>query len=103
MQALVPNNGVDYTFEKVSNHTKYFAEQDKIDLSCRSSCPDTNCDDTQVLTIYEKEAYFDLQSSFEKDISIFWERKMPSVPSVTISCRPTMALTELILYMMSSV
>ena len=97
--SLIPNKKVDYKFLKISNFTKYYAEEDKIRQYCQSSCPDTTCDDTQIVTIQEREAYYNVS----KNISMVWQRKTPSIPSAEILCRPTSTLTELILYMMSSV
>ena len=102
-RSLVPNKEVDYTFVKEGNHTKYIAELDTIRLSCQSLCPNTSCDDTQLLTIQETGTYIGWDILHQKNISIGWERQTPSIPSVTILCRPSSILTELILYMMSSV
>ena len=46
---LVPTNEVDYKFVPIVNYTKYLAELDEIRLSCRPSCPNTTCEDTQIL------------------------------------------------------
>ena len=102
-RSLVPNNAVDYKFVKASNYTKYYAELDEIRLFCETSCPNRSCDDTQIVTIHEKEAHSDFYNTTKKNISIIWERKTPSIPSVEILSRPTSTLTDLILYMMSSV
>ena len=102
-RSLVPNNTIDYKFVNVRNRTKYIAELEEIRLSCQLSCPNTSCDDTQLVTIQETGAYLGWNTLAGNNISISWHRQTPSIPSVSISCRPTSTLTELILYMMSSV
>ena len=102
-RSLVPNNAVDYKFVEVSNYTKHYAELDQIRLFCQASCPNRSCDDTQVVTIHEKQTHLNFYNTTKKNISILWERKTPSIPSAKILSRPTSTLTDLILYMMSSV
>ena len=96
---FVPNEVIDYKLIKVSNYTEHRAELNNIELFCQSSCPNTSCEDTQIVTIYEKESHY----NYSGNISIRWERKTPSIPSIIISCRPTSILIELIVYIMSSV
>ena len=103
IRSLVPNNAIDYKFIKVTNYTKYYAELDEIRLSCQSICPNTSCDDTHIVTIKESGVHFGWDGLSKKNISFAWQRKTPSIPSATILCRPTSTLTELILYIMSSI
>ena len=101
--SLLPSNALDYKFAMVSNYTVYRAELDEMRLFCQLSCNHTSCEDTQIVTIHESDAYVGLDSFYKKKVSIQWQRQTPSIPSVTILCRPSSILTELILYMMSSV
>ena len=102
-KSLVPNKLHDYKFVKSGNYKNKKAEQEKIHLSCQSSCPKISCEDTHIITIPESAAHTGWDSFFKSNISIIWERQIPSIPSAIISCRPTSTLTELILYIMSSV
>ena len=101
--SLVPNNADDYKFVIISNYTKYRTELDEIRLFCQSSCPNTSCEDTHIVTVQETATYLSLSNLYKENISISWQRKTPSIPSATILCRSTSTLVELILYMMSSV
>ena len=103
IRSLVANNALDFKFVRVSNYTKYYAELDDIRLSCQSICPNTSCDDTHIVTIKESGVHFGWDGLSKNNISFAWQRKTPSIPSATIFCRPTSTLTELILYIMSSV
>ena len=96
-------NAVDYKFLKSSNYTNYSTELHEIRIFCQSFCPNVSCYDTHTVTIQESESYLGLDILYEKNISIAWQRKTPSIPSATIFCRSTSTLPELILYMMSSV
>ena len=101
-RSLVPNKLHDYKFVKSGNYKSKKAEKEKIHLSCQSSCPKTSCEDTHIVTIPESAAHTGWDSFFKSNISIIWERQIPSIPSAIISCRATSTLTELILYIMSS-
>ena len=102
-RSLIPNNTIDYKFANVDNRTKYITELDEIRLSCQISCPNISCEDTQLVSIQETGAYLGWNTLSENNISISWHRQTPSIPSVSILCRPSSTLTELILYMMSSI
>ena len=93
----------DYKFLNSSNFTKKRAELEEIRLSCQSSCPNTSCEDTHIVTIQESSAHIGWDSLFSKNLSITWQRQIPSIPSAKISCRPSSSPIELLLYMMSSV
>ena len=83
----------------LKSYAKYLLELREIRLFCQKFCPNTSCDETQIVTIHERETH----TNYFKNVSIAWERMTPSVPSAIILCRPTSTLTELILYMMSSI
>ena len=102
-ESLVPNEVYDYKFVRISDYNKHMAELNEIRLSCQSSCPNKSCEDTHTVTIKETSAHMGWDVLFNKTISIKWERQTPSVLSVELSCRPTSSLTELILYIMSSI
>ena len=97
--SFVSNKAIDYKFVKMRNYTKYLFELREIRLFCQTFCPNISCDETQIVTIHERETH----TNYFKNVSIAWERMTPSVPSATILCRPTSILTELILYIMSSI
>ena len=101
--SLLKDKIKDYKFVRILNYTKYLAELNEIREFCQSSCPNTTCEDTQVFTIQESGAYVGLESLTEKNVSIEWQRLTPSIPSITISCRPTTTWPQLMLYIMSSV
>ena len=101
--SLLSNKAADYKFVKVSNYTKYRAELDEIRLFCQSSCPNKSCENTQVITVHESDVHVGVKHFFQINASMLWQRQIPSIPSVTIFCRPSSTLTELILYMMSSI
>ena len=103
ISSLIPNNVVDYKFVKPRNYTKFNSERKELESSWESSCPNTSCEDTQIVTIQENSAYVGIASFFEGNTSIGWVRLTPSFPSIAILCRPTTTLPYLILYMMSSV
>ena len=94
--SLIPNKAINYKFIKKSIYTN--AELRQIRLSCQTSCPNKSCNHTEIITIQEREVHNNY-----KYVSISWQRKLPSILSVKISCRPTSILLELFLYVMSSV
>ena len=102
-ESLVPNHKKNYKFVWNSNNIKTNTELNKIRRSCQSFCPNTSCKDTHIVTFQESGVHLGLDKLYQKNISIAWQRKTPSFPSTTISCRPTSTLTELVLYIMSSV
>ena len=101
--SLLSNKVADYKFINVSNYTKYKVELDEIRLSCLSSCPNKSCENTQLITVHESDVHVGAEYFFKKNASMLWQRQIPSIPSVTISCSPSSFLTEVILYMMSSI
>ena len=102
MESLVPNEADDYRFVRISNNDKYRAELNEMRLSCQSRCP-KSCNDVHTVTIKESSAHMAWDVLSNNTISIKWERQTPSVLSVKLSCRPIQSLTELILYIMSSI
>ena len=100
--SLLPNKIKDYKFLWNRNNTKTNTELNEIRRSCQSFCPNTSCEDTHIVTIQESGVHLGLDTLY-KNVSITWQKKTPSFPSTRILCRATSTLTELILYMMSSV
>ena len=101
-RSLVPKDSNNYKFVRNSNENKNRAEVNELHVSCELSCPNINCEDTHIVTIQESKAYLGSDRIF-KNTSIAWQRKTSSFPSVTILCRPSSTLPELILYIMSSI
>ena len=71
----------------------------KMRLSCEISCPNISCADTQVVTIREIAVHLE----YVNNVTLTWKRKLPSIPSVNIICRVSYGITDLIIYMMSSI
>ena len=101
--SLIPNNAVNFKFVMERNSTKYLIELRNIRLSCQKSCPNPSCDDMKIVTTQEITAHLGMDSLYKGKISILWQRLIPSSPSIKILCRPSWTLTQLILFMMSSV
>lgn len=95
---MVANMTINYSFLTL-NYTSS-SKLDNMRLSCDASCSMISCDDKHFVTFKENEVHI---NDLPTGTSIAWDINIPLIPSVSIASRPVSYLTELILYIMSSV
>ena len=97
--AILPISSMNYSFVNSSESVSVVTQ---MRLSCEYSCPNVSCSDTQIVTIREIGAHLKLDD-VNLNVTLIWKRKSPSIPSVKIICRVSSGITDLIIYMMSSI
>ena len=97
--AIFPISSINNSFVSSSESVSVVTQ---MRLSCEYSCPNVSCSDTQIVTVREIGAHLELDD-VNPNVTLIWKRKSPSIPSVKIICRVSSGITDLIIYMMSSI